>query len=42
MANTNKRLAVIFGDVTLGLKGPDFHYLFFVPNGWARIIADSR
>lgn len=33
MANTNKRLAVIFGDVTLGLKGPDFHYLFSYQTG---------
>ena len=33
MAQTNKQLAVIYGDVTLGLKGDDFHYIFSYQTG---------
>ncbi|MHC9537825.1 beta-galactosidase small subunit [Dellaglioa sp. BT-FLS60] len=33
MEQTNKQLAVIYGDVTLGLKGEDFHYIFSYQTG---------
>ncbi|WP_409022042.1 beta-galactosidase small subunit [Dellaglioa sp. P0083] len=33
MAQINKQLTVIYGDVTLGLKGNDFHYIFSYQTG---------
>ncbi|MCP1102483.1 beta-galactosidase [Aequitasia blattaphilus] len=33
MENINKELSIIYGDVTLGLKGDDFHYIFSYAKG---------
>lgn len=33
MGNTDKKLQVIFGDATLGIRGADFHYIFSYQRG---------
>lgn len=33
MENTNRKMRVVFGDVTLGLHGEDFHYIFSYQKG---------
>lgn len=43
MKNTNNKLEVVFGDVTCGVHGENFHYLFsYSTNGLESMVVDGK